>query len=390
MIRSFEGARGVAAMLVALYHFNLFLPFGLAFPGFVSYGYLFVDLFFVLSGYVICSTYENRLDTGNDFVTFAIRRFGRLFPLLIFSTAAFILIPDAFILLKHVLIALGHQRMFQSPGALDYVLPTSAELIATLTLTHGLGLFDKAILNYASWSISTEFYTYLVFAGACILLKARARLAAFAVLSVLGLAITCWASLFIHHCVAQRACLDVTFDYGFARCVGSYFLGCLSFYAARYYAGRHARLHETGSQLVTLLIIGSLFAFVARVPILALLFPLAFALLILSLSSDRGFVAEMLKSKAAQMLGQRSYSLYLMHPALLQLFGHSLGHISGVGKGLAILAIYAVSLIVISGLTYRFIEQPFREMFNRWAQKQANAGAKQRLLTPVSERPARD
>jgi peptidoglycan/LPS O-acetylase OafA/YrhL len=390
MIRSFEGARGVAAMLVALYHFNLFLPFGLAFPGFVSYGYLFVDLFFVLSGYVICSTYENRLDTGNDFVTFAIRRFGRLFPLLIFSTAAFVLIPDAFILLKHVLIALGHQRMFQSPGALDYVLPTSAELIATLTLTHGLGLFDKAILNYASWSISTEFYTYLVFAGACILLKARARLAAFAVLSVLGLTITCWASLFVHHCVAQRACLDVTFDYGFARCVGSYFLGCLSFYAARHYAGRHARLHEAGSQVFTLLIIASLFAFVARVPILALLFPLAFALLILSLSSDRGFVAELLKSKAAQMLGQRSYSLYLMHPALLQLFGHSLGHISGVGKGLAILAIYAVTLIVVSGLTYRFIEQPFREMFNRWAQKQANAGAKQRLLTPVSERPARD
>jgi peptidoglycan/LPS O-acetylase OafA/YrhL len=384
MISSFEGARGLAAMLVALYHFNLFLPFGLAFPAFISYGYLFVDLFFVLSGYVICSTYENRLDNGNDFVTFAIRRFGRLFPLLIFSTAAFILIPDAFILVKHVLVAFGHQGMFQSPGA-AYTLPTGAELVATLTMTHGLGLFDKAILNYASWSISTEFYTYLVFAGACILLKGRARLALFVVLSVAGFLITCWASLFVHHCVAQLECLNITADFGLARCIGSYFLGCLTFYVARSYVSKQGRLYEARWQTCALLVVGSLFALVARAPMVALLFPLAFALLILSLSSDRGFAAQALKTKAAQMLGQRSYSLYLMHPALLQLFGHSVGHISGIGKGLAILALYTVTLIVISGWTYRFIEQPFRDMFNRWAQRQGNVRANRHVLTPVPE-----
>lgn len=372
-------------MLVALYHFNLFLPFGLAFPAFISYGYLFVDLFFVLSGYVICSTYENRLDTGNDFATFAIRRFGRLFPLLIFSTAAFVLIPDAFIFAKHVLIAFGHQGMFQRPDALAYYLPTGAELVATLTMTHGLGLFDKAILNYASWSISTEFYTYLVFAGACILLKGRARLAVFMVLSVVGFLITCWASLFVHDCVARFACLDITFDFGLARCIGSYFLGCLTFYAAR-----HVRLHENSGQACALLVVGSLFALVGQAPILALAFPLAFAFLIVSLSSDRGFAARLLKTRAAQMLGQRSYSLYLMHPALLQLFGHAIGHISGLGKGLAVLAIYAVTLIVVSGLTYRFIEQPFRDLFNRWAQKQHHVHAAQRLLTPVPDQPSRD
>jgi peptidoglycan/LPS O-acetylase OafA/YrhL len=390
MISSFEGARGVAAMLVALYHFNLFLSFGLVFPVFISYGYLFVDLFFVLSGFVICSTYENRLDNGNDFVAFSIRRFGRLFPLLIFSTAAFVLIPDAFIFVKHVLVAFGHQGMFQNPDALAYYLPTRPELVATLTMTHGLGMFDKAILNYASWSISTEFYTYMVFAGVCILLKGRARLAIFVALSVAGFLVTCWASLFVHDCVAQLECLNITSDFGLARCIGSYFLGCLTFYASRSYPLRHAHLHAARWQMCALLVVGSLFAFVARAPMLALLLPLAFAMLILSLCSDSGFAAHVLKTKAAQMLGQRSYSLYLMHPALLQLFGHSTGHISGVGKGLAVLAIYIVTLIVVSGWTYRFIEQPFRDMFNRWAQKQANVSANQRLLTPVPERPARD
>jgi peptidoglycan/LPS O-acetylase OafA/YrhL len=122
---------------------------------------------------------------------------------------------------------------------------------------------------------------------------------------------------------------------------------------------------------------------------LALAFPLAFALLILSLSSDRGFAAQALKSRAAQMLGQRSYSLYLMHPVLLQLFGHSIGHLSGPGKGLTVLAIYAATLIVISGLTYRFIEQPFRDIFNRFAQKQRSIRAAPSLLTPL-ERPSQE
>jgi peptidoglycan/LPS O-acetylase OafA/YrhL len=385
MISSFEGARGLAAMLVALYHFNLFLPFGVPFPAFISYGYLFVDMFFVLSGYVICSTYENRLHTGSDFATFTIRRFGRLFPLLIFSTVAFVLIPDGFVLAKHGLVALGHQGMFQNPDSLAYYVPTGPEIVATLTMTHGLGMFDKAILNYASWSISAEFYTYLVFAGLCIVLRGRARLAVFMVLSVAGFLVTSWASLFIHHCVAQHACLDITYDFGMARCIGSYFLGCLTFYASR-----HVRLHETRWQICALLAVGSLFALVARVPVLALAFPLAFAFLILSLSTDCGFAAHVLKSKAAQMLGQRSYSLYLMHPALLQLFGHSVGHISSVGKGFAILVLYTVTLIVISGLTYRFIEQPFRDLFNRLAQKQRNVRATQSLLTPVAEQPSRD
>jgi peptidoglycan/LPS O-acetylase OafA/YrhL len=384
VVSSFEGARGVAALLVAVYHFTLFLPFGVDFPTFITHGYLFVDLFFVLSGYVIGSAYENRLDKGNDFLTFAIRRFGRLFPLLIFSTTAFVFIPNAFTLAKHVLVLSGHQGAFERPDLLAYYLPTGPELLATLTMTHGLGMFDKAILNYASWSISTEFYTYMVFAGACILLRGSARLVVFVMLSAAGLLVTCWASVFVHHCVAQLACLDITSDFGIARCIGSFFLGCLTFHAAR-----HIRLHETIWQTCALLVVGSLFALLGRAPLLALAFPLAFALLILSLSSDRGFAAQALKSRAAQMLGQRSYSLYLMHPVLLQLFGHSIGHLSGPGKGLTVLAIYAATLIVISGLTYRFIEQPFRDIFNRFAQKQRSIRAAPSLLTPL-ERPSQE
>ena len=189
---------------------------------------------------------------------FAIRRFGRLFPLLIFSTAVYVLIPNLHALAKHVLVALGHQNMFASPTSSGYYLPSGAEILATLTMTHGLGIFDKAILNYVSWSISTEFYTYMLFAGVCIAISGRVRLAAFALLSVVSFLITCWASLAWHDCIANVECLNITYDFGLTRCIASFFMGCLAFHAARF-----ATRHESALQACALLAAGRVQAWVA-------------------------------------------------------------------------------------------------------------------------------
>lgn len=365
VVRSFEGARGAAALLVALYHFALRLPTGLHFPGFITHSYLFVDLFFVLSGYVICSSYEERLHGGSDLRTFVIRRFGRLFPLLIFSTVAYVLIENVLTAAKYALVIVGHQHMFAHPDSMPWTFPDLPQTLATITLTHGLGLFDHSILNYASWSISTEFYTYLVFAGLCLVIPGRARLAAFAVLAAATFALTCWASIVRHGCVATDNCLDVTFDFGLTRCIASFFLGALVFHAAR-----HARAASGWLQLAVLAAIALLFFLLARVPLLALAFPGAFALLLFSLSTDRGPVARLFSSRFALMLGERSYSIYLMHPPLLILFALGVRRMAGGAIGIASVMLYATALIVISGLTYRFVEQPSRELFNRWARRQ--------------------
>ena len=365
LVGSFEGARGLAALLVAVYHFRLLVPFGIAYPSAVQYGYLFVDLFFVLSGFVICASYEARLDTSNDFRTFAIRRFGRLFPLLIASTVAFIVAPDLLTMAKHAAIVLGHGNAFRNPQLAPYVEPRLVEIVATLTMTHGLGLFDKAVLNFASWSISTEFYTYLVFAGICLLVSGRRRIVLFSVLSLVAFAVTCWASLVAHQCVATQDCMNITYDYGMPRCLTSFFLGCLVHHGAR-------RMRAQGSllQTVALLALCGVFAAIGRVPEVAFACPLVFALLILSLSSDRGYLARLLNTAPAQLLGRRSYSIYLMHPVLIEVVGGTTHHFSGPTAGLAILAVYIVALVMVSGLTYRYVEAPFRDRFNRWARQQ--------------------
>lgn len=74
----FHGLRGVAAVVVAFSHAGIFMPGN---PELVPQGHLAVDLFFVLSGFVIAHAYDERLRKGLSFRDFAVARIVRLYPL---------------------------------------------------------------------------------------------------------------------------------------------------------------------------------------------------------------------------------------------------------------------------------------------------------------------
>ena len=78
-----DGLRGVAAMIVVIYH--LFEDFGAGVPvqG-ANHGYLAVDFFFVLSGFVIGYAYDDRWDRMS-YADFFKRRLIRLHPMVIFG-----------------------------------------------------------------------------------------------------------------------------------------------------------------------------------------------------------------------------------------------------------------------------------------------------------------
>jgi peptidoglycan/LPS O-acetylase OafA/YrhL len=69
-----------------------------------------------------------------------------------------------------------------------------------------------------------------------------------------------------------------------------------------------------------------------------------------------------------QLLGERSYSIYLMHMQLL-LFENAANRADGIVSNAIVLLLYVVVLIVVSGWTYKFIESPFRSAFNRIAER---------------------
>lgn len=360
MIKSLEGIRGIAALVVALYH----LEIGRDHFSFIRHGYLFVDLFFVLSGFVMYASYGSSIASVADLRSFLIRRIGRLFPLLLFSTVFFVLVANAIVLAKRAALSAGHAEMLHTPSQIDFLMPTIAETIATLTLTHGMGVFDRLILNTPGWSISVEFYTYVLFVLLCLAFAQRGRMVVFAVLSIVGLAVSIWASITVHDCLAQKGCLSLTYDFGFPRAVHAFFLGVLIVWM-------HRRTRRDFSML-QLPALGALVCALALVdvyPAVAFGFPLLFAVLIVSICNDSGPAAKLLTSRASQVLGLRSYSIYLMHMPLLLLFTNVVKRVEGTAMNVAVLLLYLVVLVVISGWTYRFIEDPFRTWFNRLARQ---------------------
>lgn len=358
MIKSLEGGRGIAALIVALYH----LKIGADYFSVIRNGYLFVDLFFVLSGFVICAAYSNRMSTANDFRSFLIRRIGRLLPLLLFTTVIYLLAANVIVLAKQVALNSGYGSFLHNPGSLEYTVPTTAELFSVATMTHGMGVFDKLILNTPSWSISTEFYTYLLFAVVCLVFTGRFRLAAFGVLSAIGFAVSVAASSILHDCVAQGGCLSLTYDFGFPRTVFSFFFGALLWHASR-----TVRVNANALQVAGAIALAVVFLTVDTYPAVAFAFPAVFAILILSLSADTGWLARVLTRKPFQILGERSYSIYLMHMPLVLFFENIAKRADGVFAGAMVMVVYAAVLVVVSGWTYRLIEDPFRNLFNRLA-----------------------
>jgi len=78
---SLDALRGVCAVCVALLHYVILLPNHFVGIHFFTHTWLFVDFFFVLSGFVISHAYFQRLDNTNELASFLIKRIGRLWPL---------------------------------------------------------------------------------------------------------------------------------------------------------------------------------------------------------------------------------------------------------------------------------------------------------------------
>jgi peptidoglycan/LPS O-acetylase OafA/YrhL len=367
--------RGIAAVCVALFHFQG--PSHLLAIPLVKNGFLFVDFFFVLSGFVISHAYSGNLSTASDFKSFAIRRFGRVWPLHLAVLAGFIAIQT----LKYVLAA--GAGVHTATLAFD---PAGATALSALPshvlLLHGLGLNSALTWNGPSWSISSEFWTYLVF-GAVVLLFNRHRNLVFAGLAMLGAGIVAAYSV---------SGIDVTYSLGWPRCIFGFFIGCLTYSARGTFGGfplMWARAAEVG-----MLAAVACFVAIAGRSSLSLAAPLVFATAVYVFSQQAGPVSRILERPVFQKLGQWSYSIYMLHylvvfamglavSALQRKFGFQLWHEIKVGDAtdpilvsdhkiwLDVLhLIYIGTAIALARWTYRTIEMPGQRIIRTAARVQ--------------------
>ncbi len=134
-----DGIRGVAALLVLARHWNSFLGFDFA------HSYLAVDIFFLLSGFVIAHAYDRKLQTGKlDATSFMAIRFARLYPIYAFALAI------CFVLALVRLAAKGAP----SESFLEWV--CAAVLAMGFLPFHVTGTVALFPLNICFWSLSME------------------------------------------------------------------------------------------------------------------------------------------------------------------------------------------------------------------------------------------
>ncbi|KVM71555.1 hypothetical protein WJ60_08525 [Burkholderia ubonensis] len=348
---SLEGLRGAAAVFVVLFHMHFSLP-GLEAT---RNGYLAVDLFFVLSGFVIANAYSARIDNPNQLTRFIVRRFGRLWPTHMTASVLCYLVPSAI----YAALTSMHADIPQP------TLPTVGEVLGIVFMTQGLHLYDHDVGTAVSWSSSDEFYVYLMFGVVCLALRNRQRIAAFIALALTGYAIAIWSSLNSQLCIEHRLGLDLTFDYGWARCIAGFFIGAL----IAEYRGRCWVVAAARTSVQTI-------AFVAAVLLImcadlvrgsAFLAPIVFGVLIASLGRDTGPVARLFQTRFAQYLGALSYSLYLGHAIFRPLLSAASNILTSPSAHLVEGTLFLMASFALAYRMNQIVEIPFRRRFNAWS-----------------------
>ena len=375
-----DSLRGLFAVAIVFLHG----PFqgNLHYNAFVRNSGVFVDFFFVLSGFVIALAYGERVRDGRSFAGFLIRRTGRLWPLQIFMLMLFVLVLAARLVAEHLGL-FAADVPYSMPEIRRYALEN-------VFLVQAFRNDTVYWLNFPAWSISVEFWAYVAFGLLCL----TPRLLPFAAVAIMLLAT-----------LVMLQAIDPGFGHffgdGLYRGAFCFFLGYLTYRLWR--RVRHVTLQVP--HLLELGLIGLIIwqvAFLSDSPVTFYLLPLTFALAILIFSYEAGVVSRMLKTRPLLTLGTLSFSIYMIHVFVYSLLGilvrmaerllglilHSpdlenpgASDLMDFGAPLlndVIMVAMVCVVLACASLTYRFIERPGQRLARDLARDVESRPATQR------------
>jgi peptidoglycan/LPS O-acetylase OafA/YrhL len=328
-----DGLRAIAIATVVLFHLGV-----KAVPG----GFIGVDIFFVISGFLITGLIVEQLKAGRfSFWDFYARRTRRIFPAL-FVMMPLTLIVGWFVLTPGEYVNLGKSAAY------------SAAFLANVYFWLNTGYFDQTASTMPLlhlWSIGVEEQFYLIWPLSLVLVWRFVRLGQKATL----LALIASTVLLALVCIIWTA-VDAksAFFLPFTR-LWEFTLGALALALPEV---RHTRLANALSVLGVGAMLASAFTFNEH-----LAYPGAYAILpcvgaaTAIAAGERSLMGRLLSLQPAVLLGKLSYSLYLWHWPILVYCTYYYGELKlhlphKVGIVLAALG--------ISYISWRFVEQPIR------------------------------
>ena len=362
-LRALTGLRFLAALWVVLYTAWPHLDVSWV-PVAVTKGYLGVEVFFVLSGFILSHVYLEAAGRKHySYGGFLWARIARVYPLHLVTLFG--------------MVALGIAGT-AAGLSIDGSLTDWRALPAHLTMTHAWGLAPTSAFNHPSWSISAEWFAYLTFpAYAFVAWRMRER----PVLAVLGAVALALAIYAVFQPLAGFSLTEATFRWGALRIVPCFALGC-----ALYLVHRRAPIPYAGP---VALISGAAILASASMGLWDPITVLLAGGLILGLGSLDNARAGPMGSKAGVYLGEISYSIYMVCAPVLLVMTNVAARVTGADdKRFHIIVWLAIvaAIPVAAMATYHLVERPARKALRGLADKRRT---RQSATKPHTDSPER-
>ncbi|HEX3431304.1 MAG TPA: acyltransferase [Rhizomicrobium sp.] len=321
-IRALKGARALPPLILVLFHYCeghgyrgewwFDLP--------VARGYLWVEFFFALSGFVLTYVYAQRwrdMWRARGYFSFLRARLSRLYPL---HLAILLLMVVMVITLRALAAQGGYLSIYDEQW---HPIVSTKTFIANLFLVQAWNIFPYLSWNGASWFVSVEFLLCLLFPLYLVVARGGWRVA---ILMLIAGAVS--LALLAH----PRYGLDLTFHNGIWRGMAAFGMGVG-------FAVLHGKAREWGAATLPD------YAFsLAQAAVLAWLIyaiyntgwshrpsdiytALAVIALVFVLSFDRGLLAKAFAIPPLLVLGEWSYAIYIGQTPILQLLRHAQMHL---------------------------------------------------------------
>jgi len=329
-----DGLRSLAVVPVVLFHagFSMF-----------SGGFVGVDVFFVISGYLITSILAAEIERGKfSIIRFYERRARRILPALFFVLV--ICVIAAWVLLPPLEMKRFAQSLFSVPLFASNVFFWN---------TSGYFEADTELMPLLhTWSLAVEEQFYLVFPLLLVALWRFKRQNISWILIGLAILSLCIAEYLLKHNPASAFYLIQA--RGWELLIGAWVALNREQVQSRLSANVASILTAFG----TALILGAVFAFDKHTPFPGLfaLGPTLGAALIILFGTPENGVGRLLSNKFLVSIGLISYSAYLWHQPLFAFTRiWSISHPSQIVMGTVVLVSFALAY-----LTWKFVEAPFR------------------------------
>ncbi len=344
--------RYIAALGIVLFHFE-----GQFFPEREGIGdsfgrfHLTVDFFFVLSGFVLMHTYGTSLRSVGDVVRFIQKRLARIYPLHFATTLGFVGLA---LLIQSMALHVNSPQTFDVKFALPHLL-----------LVHAWGATSHLALDYPSWSISAEFFVYLLFPLFVAILAYVKPIGTLVIAIIIAVAMA-----YARQGLGLQTFLHATYDFGNFRALPSFLAGMAIEVMVASIPVRQVNATPKGHKIYWFAAHG-FGAFIcicmlahAPEPIIFILLPMAVTLVAIA---ERRGTQSILAQPFFTRLGDCSYGLYLLHPFVAIAIAFALRKLGwATTPGFILGAVMGILFSTLAAyVSFRWFETPMRRLLSR-------------------------